>query len=160
MRKPVILLAERDEALRQRLHAFLLHHGFAVLTSSDLTGLLRTLRQQPQVDLLIISTGIEGSGDGSDLVELLRQWQRKPPVILLVVHSCEDLVIAALRAGVADYFKLPFSFIALLASVRRCLFLEVAAEKNALTAESEGGHELIGGSPSMQEIRAYLLKVA
>jgi DNA-binding NtrC family response regulator len=125
-----------------------------------MTGLLRTLRQQRNVDLLIVSTGIDVDGDGSDVVQLLRQWQHKPPVILLVVHSCEELAIAALRAGIADYFKLPFSFMTLLASVQRCLFLEVPGEKEVFPSKSESGHELIGGSPSIQEIRAYLLKVA
>src|SRR5262245_15967193 len=129
MGKPVILLAERDEHLRQCLHSFLLNHGFEVLTSSSMTGLLRTLRQRRNLDLLIVSTVIETSGDGSDVVLHLHQWHRKPPVILLAVHSCEELAIAALKAGVADYFKYPFSLIALLASVQRCLFLEVLSER-------------------------------
>jgi DNA-binding NtrC family response regulator len=160
MRKPVILLAERDEALRQRLHSFLLNHGFEVLTSSDMTGLLRTLRQQQNLDLLIVSTGIEVNGDGSDVVQLLRQWNRKPPVILLAVNSCEDLAITALKAGVADYFKHPFSFIALLASVQRYFFTEAPGERQAFPAKGENGHEMIGGSSSMQEIKTHLLKVA
>src|SRR5262245_9192885 len=160
MRKPAILLAEGDEALRQRLHAFFLHHGFEVLTSSDMTGLLRIQRLQRKLDLLIVSTGIDASGDGANVVQHLRQWHRKPPVILLVVNSCEDLAIAALKAGVADYFKHPFSFIALLASVQRCLFPEGPNDREALPATGESGQEMIGGSPAMQEIKTYLLKVA
>ncbi|MBI3795658.1 MAG: sigma-54-dependent Fis family transcriptional regulator [Deltaproteobacteria bacterium] len=160
MRKPVILLAERDEALRQRLHSFLVNHGFEVLTSSDLTGLLRTLRQQQSLDLLIVSTGIEVNGDGSDVVQFLRQWNCKPPVILLAVNSCEELAIAALKAGVADYFKCPFSFIALLASVQRCFFTAGPGESKALRDKGENGQAMIGDSSSMQEIKTHLRKVA
>jgi len=160
MRKPVILLAEPEEALRQRLHSFLLNHGFAVQTSSDMDGLLLILRQQQNLDLLIVSTGL-GVGDaGLDVVQLLRQLNRKLPIILLVVNSCEDLAIAALKAGVADYFKLPFSFLTLLASVQHCLAAEVPSEREMLPSKNENGHEMIGGSPSMQEIRTYLHKVA
>src|SRR6267142_4012782 len=112
MKKPAVLLAEHDEALRQRLESLLLSHGFEVLTSSDVTGLLRTLRQQQNLDLLIISTGLDVASDGLGVVQLLREWNRKPPVILIATNSSEDLAIAALKAGVADYFKQPVSFVA------------------------------------------------
>jgi DNA-binding NtrC family response regulator len=160
MKKPAVLLAERDGALRQRLQAFLLSHGFEVLTSSDVTGLLRTLRQQRNLDLLIVSTGLDIASDGSGVVRLLHEWNSKPPVILIAANSSEDLAIAALKAGVADYFKQPFSFIALLASVQRCLLPKLPDELKTAPAGGSEGYEMIGGSPSMQEIKTYLLKVA
>ncbi len=160
MKKPAVLLAERDEALRQRLQAFLLSHGFEVLISSDVTGLLRALRQQRNLDLLIVSTGLDIASDGSGVVRLLHEWNSKPPVILIAANSSEDLAIAALKAGVADYFKQPFSFIALLASVQRCLLTKLPAEPRATNGGGSDGYGMIGGSPSMQEIKTYLLKVA
>src|SRR5262249_44391241 len=113
------------------LYSFLLNHGFEVLASSDIIGLLRTLRQQRNLDLLIVSTGLDVANDGLDVVQLLHQWDRKPPVILIAANSSEDLAIAALKAGVADYFKQPFSFTALLASVHRCLLTKLPAEPGA-----------------------------
>ena len=160
MRKPVILLAERDESLRQRLHSFLLSHGFEVLTSSDVIGLLRTLRQQRNLDLVIISTGLDVGNGGSDTMHLLQQWTCKPPVILIAMNSSEELDIAALKSGVADYFKQPFSFAALLASVQRCLLPKLPTEPQATTGGGSDGYAMIGGSPAMQEIKTYLLKVA
>ncbi len=68
MKKPAVLLAEHDEALRQRLQSFLLSHGFEVLTSSDITGLLRTLRQPQNLDLLVVSMGLDVASDGSGVV--------------------------------------------------------------------------------------------
>src|SRR5262245_31793160 len=160
MKKPVILLAERDEALRQSLHPLLLSRGFTVLTSCDLTGLVHTLRQQQPPDLLIVSTGLDGTGDGAGVVRLLCEWRSKPPVILIAPQSSEELAIAALKAGVADYFKHPFSSAALLASVRRCLLPKPPGEPQPPPAGGSCGDEMIGGSPSMQEIKAYLRKVA
>ena len=160
MKKPAVLLAEHDEALRQRLQAFLLSHGFEVLTSSDITGLLRTLRQPQNLDLLVVSTGLDVASDGSGVVQLLHEWNSKPPVILIAANSSEDLAIAALKAGVTDYFKQPFSFIALLASVQRCLLTKLPGELKTAPAGGSDGYEMIGGSPAMQEIKTYLLKVA
>src|SRR5712691_6093527 len=160
MKKPAVLLAERDEGLRQRLQAFLLSHGFEVLTSSDITGLLRTLRQPQNLDLLVVSTGLDVASDGSGVVQLLHEWNSKPPVILIAANSCEDLAIAALKAGVADYFKQPFSFIALLASVQRCLLTKLPGELKTAPAGGSDGYKMIGESPAMQEIKIYLLKVA
>ncbi len=160
MKKPAVLLAEHDEALRQRLGALLLSHGFEVLTSSDVTGLLRTLRQPQNLDLLIVSTGLDVASNGSGVVQLLHEWNSKPPVILIATHSSEELAIAALKAGVADYFKPPFSFTALLASVHRCLLTKLPAEPGATNGGGNDGCGIIGESPAMQEIKTYLLKVA
>ena len=116
MRKPIILLAERDEALRQRLHSFLLNNGFAVLTSSDLTGLLRTLRQQRNVDLLIVSTGIDVDGDAyiggydpifeeggfSKFIQSENRWVNYSNVDYPVIGHPNDLGVSRVRDIVAD----------------------------------------------------------
>ena len=58
-----ILLAERDETLRRRLHALLLSRGFEVIESGDATSILRALRQKRQLDLFITNTSLATVGD-------------------------------------------------------------------------------------------------
>jgi DNA-binding response OmpR family regulator len=119
MRKPVVLLAERDADLRRRLFSLLLCQGFDVIESPSITGILRALRQKRSLDLLIVSASLEGVGDGVDVARLVRLCERKPTVILTAADSSVELANAARGAGVASYFTPPFSYEDLLASVYR-----------------------------------------
>jgi DNA-binding NtrC family response regulator len=169
MKESAILLAEHNEALRRPLQSFLLDHGFTVSEARDLAGILRTLRQRRKLDLLIVNASLETTGDGLKAARLFCQGERRLPVIVIATESSEDLAIAALRAGVTDYFKHPFSYEELLASIHRCLAdfrpWEEAGPLPAFVGSVKftngfGLFPLIGESPRMQEIKAYLLKVA
>ena len=84
-------------------------------------SVLSTLRRQPPFSLLITNASFDSQADGLKIVRQLRQGNPAIAVILLANQSSEDLAIAALKARVNDYFKVPFSYAELLASVRRCL---------------------------------------
>jgi DNA-binding NtrC family response regulator len=161
MKKPAILLAEREDAQRHQLQSFLLHQGFEVIESPDVNGVFHALRQERSPDLLIVNASLDAANDGVEVVQLLRRGNRKLPIILIATNSSEDLAIAALRAGVADYLKRPFSCEDLLTSVRRCLTDCCSQEFLSIpeTTVSRLLH-LIGENPQMQEIKAYLCKVA
>lgn len=160
MKKPVIVLAEENGEQRKLLQSFLHHEGFDVIESPDANGIFRALRQKLSPDLLIVSASIEASRDGLETIQLLRQWKTKLPVILLAANSSEELAITALRAGIADYFKSPILYEDLLVSVRRCLsdFSQEFRSKSE-TIDCVPVH-LIGRSPRMQELQAYIGKVA
>jgi DNA-binding NtrC family response regulator len=88
-------------------------------------------------------------------VEQIRRQDREVPLLLITRNSSEARVIAALRAGVTDYFKWPVSYEELIASVNRNL----SYHKRSLS-ETGIDQPMIGDSAQMQEIKAYLLKVA
>ncbi len=121
MRRPVILLAEGDAALRQRLSLLLLDAGCEVIASPDLTTTLRALRQRRTLDLLMVNASLAVTGDGVDLARLVRRSDRQLPIMLLVTARSAHLAFAALRAGEADCITLPCSSADLLARVQRCL---------------------------------------
>ncbi len=172
MKKRVILIADRDEVRRRGLKELLLRDGFAVIESSEKTDLLRSFRQQSSCDLLIINSSLEAAGDGVEVAEQIRLWDRRVPLILLATPSSEELAIAALRAGVTDYFKPPFSWGEVALRVRHCLAHRLppqcltpaaptAGSTQPTTGSSlRGGKWMIGESSVMQEIRAYIGKVA
>ena len=172
MKKRLILIADRDEVRRRGLKELLLRHGFEVIESSDKTGILRSFRQQSSLDLLIINSSLEAAGDGVEVVEQIRLWDRRVPLILLATHSSEELAIAALRAGVTDYFKQPFSWGEVALRVRHCLANRLPAQcltssaptggsiRSTIGSGLRGGKWMIGESLVMQEIRAYIGKVA
>lgn len=160
MKKPVIVLAERDEVQRLRLYSFLFRQGFEIIDSPDANGVFRAFRQKRSPDLLIVNASLDAACDGVEIAQRVRQGERRLPVILLATNSSEELAITALRAGIADYFTPSFSDEDLLASVRRCLSdftPEFQSRPNASTALPL---DLIGDSPGMQKLKVYIGKVA
>ena len=154
MKTPAILITEVDKILGQDLKMRLVRHGFEVIEAPKKTGALRFFKNS-KPDLVIIGPSRNGTGDGLKVAGQIRQWDRKVPLILITWHSSEARVIGAMRAGINDYFKWPFSHEELVASVSRNL----SAHKTRLS-ELSMDKPMIGDSKPMQEIKAYLLRAA
>jgi len=163
MRRPEILIAEGDDVLRRSLKEMLLRLRFGIIESSDKTGILRNL-PNPSIDLIIIGSFEDGAWAGLEVVQQIRRLDRKVPIILIAAKPSEALAIAALRAGINDYLKQPFSFEELVTSVNRCIshFLPRGPQQNTKGPGSGiiDGHRMIGESLALQEIRAYIGNIA
>ncbi len=108
MKSTAILIAEGNDALRGDLKSRLFRHGFEVIEAPDQTHILPFfLDRNP--DLVIIGSSRNRTWDELKLAEQIRQRDRKVPLILITRHSSEAQAIAARRAGVSDYFKVPLS---------------------------------------------------
>jgi DNA-binding NtrC family response regulator len=161
MKKPVIWLVEHDDVQRDQLHALLLGQAFEVIALPEANGAFRVFRQKQDPDLLIVNASLTAAGDGLEIAQLLRQRNSRLPIILLAPNSSEDLAIAALRAGITDYFKSPFSGEDLLTSVHRCLADRCTPESLGIPQPMASGLiHLIGDSSQMQDIKASLCKLA
>lgn len=162
MKKPTILITEGDKALRQNLKGGLLCHGYEVIETSEKTHTLQSL-EKGIPDLAIVGSSRDGTWHGLKIAEQIHQRDRKIPIILITRQSSEARVLAALKAGVNDYFKIPFSFEELEASIKRNLtqFSEQPLANNG-TSGSNLNHTqpMIGQSLVMRQIKAYLSKVA
>jgi DNA-binding NtrC family response regulator len=98
-----------------------------------------------------------------EAIKYIREQDKKVPIILITKYSSEDRVIAALRAGVNDYFKQPFSFGELLNSINRNLSIssyQSLSELRMSVPDSNGIRLMIGQSKSIQNIKSYILKAA
>ena len=154
MKNPEILIAEGDEVLCQDLKLRLHGHAFEVIKVPDKTGTLRFF-QTRKSDLVIISSSRNNSRDGLEAAKQIRRQDGRVPLILITRDSSEARVIAALRAGVNDYFKVPFSYEELVTSINRHL-----SDHKTSLEETNVDKPMIGDSTPMREIKAYLLKVA
>jgi len=163
MKKPAILIAEPEAALRRGLKALLLRNGCETVEGPDESQAIESFRGS-NPDLIIVGSPRDGPWVGMELAREIRRRDRKIPIILLTANSSEDLAIAALKAGVTDYFVHPVSFEELLASIKRVLPI-VPARSPAGRPDTTGpspthSPELIGDSPPMREINAYIGQVA
>ena len=163
MRKPNILVLESDEALCRSLKEPLRRQGYTVIDAGDHAGLLYSVRHH-NLDLIIMGSGANSGWETLKVAQEIRRLHKKIRLILIMAESSEDMVLAALRAGVSDYFRKPFSCEELAASVTHCLasslpcLPSMKAETNASSFSKS--RRLIGESPAIQATRIYVLKVA
>jgi DNA-binding NtrC family response regulator len=152
-----VLISTPEIQLGRRLEGYLSAEGLAAAALSDQAALLRRLESEDG-ELAVIDAPSGDGGAALALIAALRRCRPTLPVILIARRSSEALAIAALRLGVNDYFKIPFDYPDLLTSIRRHLpspnASQPAAGATAPTAE------LIGASPAMGTLKAFLSKVA
>lgn len=167
MKRPLILLAENGIPQQRQLQTALFKQGYCVSGVENTTGVLRALRHKQPLDLLLIAASLQADGDGLDLAQQIRSWKTSLPVIVLATQSSEDMAIAALRAGVSDYIKAPFTCEAIIASVQRCLARaaknlgpEPEMETAQMGASASCVSQIIGHSQTMQDIKASIARVA
>jgi DNA-binding NtrC family response regulator len=163
MKKPTVLIAADDVALRRRVRALLLPKGCDVCEAPHAGDVLRfTHHRRP--DLVILGPFENGDGDELHTAQQVRQADRQVPLILIPAHSTEALAIAALRAGINDYLTLPLVLEELESSVKRCLGAGRSPASppwcDPPTQRSTPLPHMIGGSLPLQRIKAYIGKVA
>ncbi len=166
MNSPTILISAKDDGLREDLKGRLLAQGFNVLQAPGRARAL-AMFQHKKPDLVVIGSSRTSPGDGLATTERIRLKDGSAPVIFIEPHSSEDGIIAALRAGVSDYLKAPFSNSELADSIRRNLpgrpvpVPDPVAPGPLARYSSSGVHPpMIGESAPMREVKDSLLKIA
>lgn len=71
MGNPVIVLAERNKELRDRLFCQLLRRGVEVIEASNMSGVFRALRARRDISLIIMSASLDKPGDGVEFARLI-----------------------------------------------------------------------------------------
>lgn len=162
MKKPVVLVHGIDDILRQNLTSRLVHHEFKVIESTERSDPAAQIRMALP-ELVIVSSYRKAFEKGLKAIKKIRQLDRNLPIILIAGKSSEAKAIAAIKAGVNDYFKLPFSCDAVAKSAKRILatITHRTIYNEVLKHESTRiGKYIIGESKTMREVKSYLLKVA
>jgi DNA-binding NtrC family response regulator len=163
MHKPVVLLAAEDQGLHQIIKRLLLRQDCRVAESprsTEATG----YSHERNGDLVIIGSSADHPWGGVALAAKIREGNDRVPIILITANSSEELVIAAIRAGITDYFKLPLEPEELTRSIARCVSRfrtqEISAHRETVPPESSDSRPMIGESSSIREIRAYIERLA
>jgi two-component system, OmpR family, KDP operon response regulator KdpE len=113
--KPLILIVDDEEAIRQFLDVTLTSQGYEVVeAASGQEALSKASSRHPE--LIILDLGLPDI-DGVEITRRLRQWTQLP-ILILSVRGSEIDKIAALDAGADDYLTKPFGSGELLARIR------------------------------------------
>ncbi len=158
-----IVVVEERAVVRHRVREQLAQHGYKVVAVPEATRLASMLRTHQPV-LVVIGALHNDVWESLKMAEQLRVQHPYLPLILLMPQSTEALAIAALKAGVTDYFPPPLALDALVGSIDRCLAIQPRRPGGLRATENAcgglGQAQLVGESGPMQAVKAYLGKVA
>jgi DNA-binding NtrC family response regulator len=136
--------------------------GFRVIQLSNGADLIDIARKEnPRITVL----GFSGHTDDEGLAQVrrIKKVSHNRPVVLISRKSSEARATAAFRAGVADYFKEPFSHAELLKRIGDLLQTETSRLPTAAPLPPTSADrlpEMIGGSVVMCAVREYLVRAA
>jgi len=164
MLHPALLVIKSDEKQFQQLKKSLGSKSYRLIEASQNDD-ISTHFEREKPDLVIICSSDLSNGDGMQATAEIRRQDRSIPIILVTHYSSEERVIAALRAGINDYFKVPYSGQSLLRSIARHLPMSAVTKGNGARPEASTScphhHQpMIGESDSMKDLMIYLHKIA
>ena len=94
-------------------------------------------------------------GEGLDIVRYITEHHPQTPVAVITAYGSAENAVAALKAGAFDYLSKPVGLEQLRTLIKSALRLPGGVEGNDDPLQS-----LIGDSPSMQQVRAMIEKLA
>ena len=94
-------------------------------------------------------------GDGLEIVRSITEHYPQTPVAVITAYGSAENAVAALKAGAFDYLAKPVGLEQLRALIKSALRLPGGGQDNENPLQS-----LIGDSPSMQQVRSMIEKLA
>jgi two-component system NtrC family response regulator len=102
-----------------------------------------------------------------DGVEVMRRLRRIDPdlgVVIMTAYASVETAIESIKAGAADYVMKPFDNDAVLRTLQRTVSMTRLARENARLKEAvqveHTGHDLLGSSAAISEVRQLVRQVA
>lgn len=159
MKRPNILVFEEAAGHSKVIRGALDHAGFNTIHALHRFELFSLLDNAP-TDAVVLGPSAIDSEHTLGLAVQIRQVLAAVPLVLIVAKSSEELAIAALRAGITEYIKCPYSQEDLIAALDRCLVTPRQNNHHNTGLWLDGVDQLVGDSVLMREVRARLAKSA
>jgi DNA-binding NtrC family response regulator len=159
-----VLIAIPDAKLRMEVKRLFQDQAFSIVEASGVADVVSMISRH-HVEVMIVASPWDDTEDALSLVHLIRSRERTLSIILLVRESSESLAIAALKAGVDDYFTPPWRWEEIRTSVELNLASSrdrVLSDRSAIDPdkEVETTRSMIGASSAIQAVTEHLIKVA
>lgn len=149
-----ILAIDDDKASCELLSEILSSQGWTVETANTPEKAL-VLSNQEKFDLVISDINLEADLSGLDLLKRLRE---KSPVILVTGFGSLETAVEANREGAWDFISKPFKVNEIVATAKRAMENNPAAEE--ISDQSISAGMMIGRSPKMIELYKEIARVS
>jgi two-component system, NtrC family, response regulator PilR len=154
--KPVLVVDDEAD-IRELLDMTLARMGLAAdcaATVAEAASLLE--RQTADRPYCLCLTDMRlPDGEGLSLVNLIGERYPKLPVAVITAYGSMENAVRALKAGAFDYLSKPVSLDQLRALVKSAIDLPVQED-----VRRSGGHDLLGASAAMVQVRGMIERVA
>lgn len=150
--EPLVLIVDDEADILELLELALLRMGIEVTKACTVASALSCLDQQ-MFDLCLTDMRLP-DGTGLDIVRYIQTTHPAVPVAVITAHGNTENAVAALKAGAFDYINKPVTLEQLRALVKSALRVPEP------TMRMDGEHPLVGKSPSMEQARTLIAKLA
>ena len=154
MPKPAVLIIDDEPDLLELVSLTLGRMSLDTRTASDLATARRLLAAQ-HFDLCLTDMRLP-DGDGLDLVAWIQANCATTPVAVITAHGNVESAVRALKLGAFDFVSKPLDLGVLRKLVGTAIRLGSLGDNNTI----QRGPMLLGNSPSMQQLREMIGRVA
>ncbi len=156
-----ILIADDERLIRWSLRERLTAFGYSILEAE--TGAEALAQFERGVDAVLLDYRLPDV-DGLQVLSAMRAIDPDTPVIMMTAHSSVDHAVGAMKAGAYHYAGKPFDYGHLMRTLETALeATRLRREIRALrskTADEPSIDSIIGTSPTMQEVKRLILRIA
>ncbi len=153
-RKPTILIADDDAAMREILEMRLEEWGFDVFLAED-GAKAATMVESERPDMVLADL-VMPKVSGLDLLRRLKLDNSNRPVILVTAEGSIDLAVEAMKEGAQDFITKPLNYPKLRTILQAaCDEIGLRGSLDKLNAQLERGaglEDLIGTSKQMRDV--------
>jgi two-component system, NtrC family, nitrogen regulation response regulator NtrX len=154
-----VLVVDDEIAICETLAQILGYEDYQVLTASDGPRALHLLEERA-VDAMLLDVKMPGM-DGFEVLARVRERHAEVPVIIISGHGDIQTAVQAVKQGAYDFLEKPLDRSRLLVTLRNCLqHRQTLADRERLAAKVGRSGPLVGECPAMQEVKAFIAKVA
>lgn len=156
-----ILIIDDERLIRHALRDILEYEKHTVEEAEDgKTGLQAALKGK--FDAVFCDVKMPGL-DGIEVVEAMTLKGLDTPVIIMTGHGSVELAVQALKAGAYDFIEKPLDLNRVLVALRNATERESLRKEAVVLRQRKrngDGHDMVGQSALLEDIRGVIAKVA
>ena len=155
LEQAVVLVVDDEPDLLELVGLTLSRMSLETRTASDLQSARRLLKAE-RFDLCLTDMRLP-DGDGLDLVAWIQENRADLPVAVITAHGNVESAVRALKLGAFDFVSKPLDLGVLRKLVGSAIKLRTAPEEKTAP---EFAPRLLGSSPTMEQLREMIVRVA
>jgi two-component system nitrogen regulation response regulator NtrX len=153
--KPIILIVDDEEGIRQTLSDILEDEGYCILTAKTGEEAVK-IAKESQPDLVILDIWLPGI-DGIQVLQEIKSIQPDIPTIMISGHANIELAVKATKLGAYDFFEKPLSLERVILISRRALERrKLEVENFVLRQDLTKKWQMIGESNEIKSLKEQI----